>query len=117
MKNIVCNYPLKRAIEIVIYSQYNVTEINTKGISKETSQHFCDIIMKDDFLNGDCAHFLSKMFKLNKSPSPKKKSVEKPKSLVDVINSQYLSCVLSLECTIRQKPVMCLTNYVQTSFY
>ena len=91
MRNILCNYPWKREIESVIYSQYDVTEINVKEKSQEISQDLFDIIMKDDFFNGDCAQILSKKVKPKKSPSPKKKSVIKQKSLADVIESQYLS--------------------------
>ena len=47
--------------------------------------------MKDAFLNGECAQLLSNKFRPKKYLSPKKKSVKKPISLVDIIKSKYVS--------------------------
>ena len=97
LQEITVNLPLKDAFERILYTRYKRND-SVVTDSSEMASALCDVIMDVNFLDGECIHILTERIlsveKIGNSTTTNENvTPPKPRSLVDLIEKEYLPTI------------------------
>ena len=125
LQEITVNLPLKDAFERILYTRYKRND-SVVTDSSEMASALCDVIMDVNFLDGECIHILMERIlsveKIGNSTTTNENvTPPKPRSLVDLIEKEYLPTIFKpgIHAKTKSRHVfseLCNDNFLNGTF-